>query len=131
MAQPTAGQHRAWQARVVNPQTVPSVTVAEVANELPSTTTLLDVREDDEWAAGHAPSALHIPLGELAGRLGELPADNSLYVICRSGGRSARATAFLNANGWDATNVEGGMGAWHAAGKPMAGENPGAEPTVI
>ncbi|HEY4455448.1 MAG TPA: rhodanese-like domain-containing protein [Pseudonocardiaceae bacterium] len=114
----------------MNPQTVPTVTVAEVADELPATTTLLDVREDDEWAAGHAPDALHIPLGDLAARLGELPADNSLYVVCRSGGRSARATAFLNANGWDATNVGGGMGAWQAAGKPMTAET-GADPTVI
>jgi rhodanese-related sulfurtransferase len=114
----------------VNPQTVPTVTVAEVANELPDTATLLDVREDDEWAAGHAPEALHIPLGDLAARLGELPADNSLFVVCRGGGRSARATAFLNANGWDATNVEGGMRAWEAAGKPMAADT-GADPTVI
>jgi rhodanese-related sulfurtransferase len=114
----------------VNPQTVPTVTVAEVADELPDTTTLLDVREDDEWQAGHAPNALHIPLGDLAARLAELPADNSLYVVCRSGGRSARATAFLNANGWEATNVGGGMGAWQAAGKPMAAET-GADPTVI
>jgi rhodanese-related sulfurtransferase len=114
----------------VNPQTVPTVTVTEVADELPASTTLLDVREDDEWAAGHAPDALHIPLGELAARLGDLPEDNALYVICRSGGRSARATAFLNANGWDATNVDGGMGAWQAAGKPMTAET-GADPTVI
>jgi rhodanese-related sulfurtransferase len=115
----------------VNPQTVPSVTVADVADELPANTTLLDVREDDEWQAGHAPNALHIPLGELAARLGELPADNTLYVVCRAGGRSARATAYLNANGWDATNVDGGMQSWQAAGKPMTGETPGAEPTVI
>jgi rhodanese-related sulfurtransferase len=107
------------------------VAVAEVADELPEATTLLDVREDDEWAAGHAPEALHIPLGELAARLGELPENNTLFVVCRSGGRSARATTFLNANGWDATNVAGGMSAWAAAGKPMVGETPGAEPTVI
>jgi rhodanese-related sulfurtransferase len=115
----------------VNPQTVPTVTVADVADELPEATTLLDVREDDEWEAGHAPNALHIPLGDLAARLAELPEDNSLFVVCRGGGRSARATAYLNANGWDATNVDGGMRAWQAAGKPMVGETAGAEPTVI
>jgi rhodanese-related sulfurtransferase len=115
----------------VNPSTVPTVTVADVADELPEATTLLDVREPDEWQAGHAPNAVHIPLGDLAARLGDLPADNSLFVVCRAGGRSARATAYLNANGWDATNVEGGMQAWQAAGKPMVGEAPGAEPTVI
>jgi rhodanese-related sulfurtransferase len=115
----------------VNPQTVPTVTVADVADELPEATTLLDVREDDEWQAGHAPEALHIPLGELAARLGELPAEDSVFVVCRGGGRSARATAYLNANGWDASNVDGGMRALQAAGKPMVGESPGVEPTVI
>lgn len=108
------------------PHQVPTVSVAE----LPSGSTLLDVRESDEWAAGHAPDAVHIPMSELGGRLEELPADDPLYVICRSGGRSARVAAYLNANGWDATNVEGGMQSWHAAGRPMVGEHPG-EPEVI
>lgn len=113
------------------PQQVPSVTVSDLPTELPTGVTLLDVREGDEWAAGHAPEAVHIPMGELAGRLGDLPADNNLYVVCRSGGRSARATAYLNANGWDAVNVDGGMTSWHAAGRPMACEQPGADPQVI
>ena len=64
---------------------VPSVTV----NDLPAGVTLLDVREQDEWDAGHAPDALHIPMSELAGRLEELPNDQDVYVICRSGNRSA------------------------------------------
>ena len=98
--------------------------------DLPEDAVLLDVREDDEWAAGHAPKAVHIPMGELAGRLEELPADGTVHVVCRSGGRSARVTAYLNANGWDATNVDGGMQSWHAAGRPMVGELPG-EPEVI
>ncbi|HEV2781486.1 MAG TPA: rhodanese-like domain-containing protein [Actinophytocola sp.] len=109
------------------PPNVPAVTVAE----LPDGVTMLDVREDDEWTAGHAPNAVHIPMSELAGRLGELPTDGSVYVVCRSGGRSARVTAYLNANGWDAANVDGGMRAWHAAGRPMVSELPGAEPEVI
>jgi len=108
------------------PQQVPSVTVAEV----PEDGVLLDVREPDEWAAGHAPEAVHIPMGELAGRLEELPPDNPVYVVCRGGGRSARVTAYLNANGWDATNVDGGMKSWHATGRPMVSEQPG-EPEVI
>jgi rhodanese-related sulfurtransferase len=109
------------------PQQVPTVTVSD----LPDGVALLDVREDDEWAAGHAPDAVHIPLGELAGRLAELPNDEAVYVVCRGGGRSARATAYLNENGWDAHNVDGGMKSWHAAGRPMVGEQPGAEPEVI
>src|SRR2546421_4488120 len=94
-------------------QQVPSVTVAD----LPESVTLLDVREDDEWAAGHAPTAVHIPLGDLAGRLDEVPSDGIVHVVCRGGGRSARATAYLNANGWDAVNVDCGMKSWHAEGR--------------
>ncbi|MFC0115815.1 rhodanese-like domain-containing protein [Kibdelosporangium aridum] len=105
---------------------VPSVTVQDV----PADVTLLDVREQDEWDAGHAPEALHIPMGELVERLGDLPGDKDVYVICRSGGRSARVTAYLNGNGWDATNVDGGMQSWQAAGKKMVSESQ-AEPQVI
>ncbi|HET9138031.1 rhodanese-like domain-containing protein [Actinophytocola sp.] len=108
------------------PQQVPNVSVSD----LPEDVTLLDVREPDEWAAGHAPNAVHIPMGELAERLAELPAEGNVYVVCRGGGRSSRATAYLNANGWDATNVDGGMKSWHAAGRPMVSEA-GAEPEVI
>jgi rhodanese-related sulfurtransferase len=115
----------------VNPQTVPSVPVSEVPDDLPADAVLLDVREDDEWAAGHAPHAVHIPMGEIAGRLDELPADANVLVICRSGGRSARVTAYLNANGWDAVNVDGGMRSWADSGRPVVGEHPGAEPEVI
>lgn len=115
----------------VNPQTVPTVSVPELAEQLPANAILLDVREDDEWAAGHAPEALHIPLGEIAGRLADLPADTNLYVVCRLGGRSARATAYLNDNGWDAVNVAGGMRSWAEHGRPLVGEVPGAEPEII
>jgi rhodanese-related sulfurtransferase len=115
----------------VNPQTVPSVPVSEVADELPEGFLLLDVRENDEWTAGHAPAAVHIPMSEISGRLGELPQDDNLFVICRSGGRSARVTAYLNANGWDAVNVDGGMRTWADTGRPLVGETPGASPEVI
>lgn len=109
---------------------VPEVQVAELPEQLPEGATLLDVREPDEWAAGHAPDAVHIPMGEVTGRLGELPADDELYVVCRAGGRSARVTAFLNANGWTAVNVAGGMQSWHAAGRPLVGDHDGT-PEVI
>ncbi|MBB5958793.1 rhodanese-related sulfurtransferase [Saccharothrix tamanrassetensis] len=99
--------------------------------ELPPGKVLLDVREADEWAAGHAPGALHIPMSELAGRLEELPGDGELYVVCRAGSRSARVTQYLNANGWDATNVDGGMLVWASAGRPLVGEIDGAEPEVV
>jgi rhodanese-related sulfurtransferase len=115
----------------VNQQQVPNVPVTDVPEELSGPTLLLDVREDDEWAAGHAPNALHIPMGELAARLAELPADGEVYVVCRSGGRSARVTGYLNQNGWDARNVDGGMQAWAVAGRQMVAEQPGAQPQVI
>jgi rhodanese-related sulfurtransferase len=84
---------------------------------------LLDVREDDEWAAGHAPGALHIPLGQLGARLGELDPRQALAVVCRSGNRSSRAVAALTAAGRTAHNVEGGMTAWAAAGRPITSDD--------
>jgi rhodanese-related sulfurtransferase len=89
--------------------------------------TLLDVREPDEWAAGHAPEAIHLPLGQLATRLAEVP-PGSVVVVCRSGGRSARATAVLLADGREARNLAGGMQAWAAAGLPVLNDagSPGA-----
>ena len=102
----------------VMPQQVPTVSVSE----LPEDAVLLDVREDDEWVHGHAAGATHIPMGEVPPRLDELPEADPLYVICRSGGRSARVAAWLNQNGFDAVNVAGGMGEWEAAGRPLVSE---------
>jgi rhodanese-related sulfurtransferase len=98
---------------------LPSVVAAEV----PGDGFLLDVREDDEWRAGHAPDAVHIPLSELNSRAGEVPNDRDIYVICRSGARSAQAVAAFNNAGWSSSNVEGGMHAWEAAGRPMVSES--------
>lgn len=99
------------------------------AHVVPEDAFLLDVREDDEWRAGHAPTAVHIPLGQLQARVGEVPAEVPVYVICRSGGRSAHAAAWLNHVGRRAVNVGGGMRSWAGAGRPMVGEN-GGEPFV-
>jgi len=82
---------------------------------------LLDVREPSEWDAGHAPVAVHVPLGDLAAEIEDIPADQRIVVVCRSGGRSARATAFLVGSGRDAVNLEGGMQAWAAADLPVEG----------
>ncbi len=100
------------------PHRVPTVSVSE----LPDDAVFLDVREDDEWVHGHIEGATHIPMGEVPGRLDELPEGDPLYVTCRSGGRSARVAAWLNQNGFDAVNVAGGMGDWEAAGRPMVSE---------
>ena len=100
-------------------------------NDLPHGAVLLDVREDDEWTAGHAPEARHVPMSQLTGRLDEVPAADPLYVICRSGSRSARVVAFLSQQGVSAVNVAGGMQSWAAAGRPLVAERAGATPDVV
>jgi rhodanese-related sulfurtransferase len=109
----------------VMPQQVPTVP----ASELPEGAVVLDVREDDEWVAGHIDGATHIPMGDVPARLDELPEGDPLYVTCRGGGRSARVTAWLNQNGYDAVNLSGGMLAWAAAGRPMTTDS-GTAPQV-
>jgi rhodanese-related sulfurtransferase len=101
------------------------------AADLPADAVLLDVREDDEWAAGHAPDAQHVPMNEVAARLAEVPDADPLFVICRSGGRSGRVVDFLAQQGRACVNVEGGMQAWATAGRPMVGERDGVPPDVI
>jgi rhodanese-related sulfurtransferase len=94
---------------------VPTVDAASVPAEGAA---LLDVREQDEWEAGHVEGALHIPMGQLMARVEELP-EQKLYVLCRVGGRSAQVVQYLVAQGRDAVNVDGGMYAWEVAGRPM------------
>jgi rhodanese-related sulfurtransferase len=85
---------------------------------------LLDVREDDEWRAGRAPQAHHLPMSDVPARLAELPRDRAITVICRSGGRSAHVTEYLVAQGLEAVNLAGGMQAWEAAGRPLVADTP-------
>ena len=106
---------------------VPAIGVAD----LPDGVVVLDVREDDEWSAGHAPEARHVPMSQLTGRLDEVPTADPLYVICRSGSRSARVVAFLSQQGVPAVNVAGGMQSWAAAGRPLVAERAGATPDVV
>lgn len=99
---------------------IPTVSVTD----LPDDALVLDVREADEWAAGHAPGAVHVPLGEVPARLDELPeTDDPLPVICRSGGRSSRAVQWLMHQGFDVVNVDGGMRAWGQTDKPLTSES--------
>jgi rhodanese-related sulfurtransferase len=107
------------------PDTVPEVLSAD----LPAGVFLLDVREDDEWTAGHAPEAVHVRLGDLGARAAELPHDREVYVICRSGARSAYAAQTLAAAGFSTVNVADGMTGWAVAGRPMVSAD-GAEPYV-
>jgi rhodanese-related sulfurtransferase len=81
---------------------------------------LLDVREQDEWDAGHAPGAHHLPLGDVGTRYAEvLPTDTPIVAICRVGGRSQRAAIALRQAGYDVANLVGGMTAWNEDGKPV------------
>lgn len=81
---------------------------------------IIDVREDDEVAAGMIPGAKHLPLGEIPSRVGELDQEQHYYIVCRSGGRSGRACEYLDDLGFKTTNVAGGMLAWE--GEVIAGE---------
>ncbi len=106
------------------------VAVPEVLSaDLPAGAYLLDVREDDEWAAGHAPEAVHVRLGDLGARAGDLPRDREVYVICRTGNRSAYAAQALLGGGLHAINVADGMTGWAVAGLPMVSDG-GGEPYV-
>ncbi|MDT2739183.1 rhodanese-like domain-containing protein [Enterococcus canintestini] len=73
---------------------------------------LVDVREDDEFVAGHIPGAQNIPLSQLESRFKELDKDTHYYVICHSGRRSGLACDFLSQKGYHVTNVLGGMVEW-------------------
>jgi len=86
---------------------------------------LLDVREQHEWDAGHAPEAHHIPMSQLTERQGELP-DGRILVVCLSGGRSERVTQALEGAGYRAINITGGMIAWQAAGGAVVTADGGA-----
>jgi rhodanese-related sulfurtransferase len=113
---------------VSTPPEVPVVDPAEARHRLETGAALLDVRESDEWDTGHAPDAIWIPLGDLGARQDELSSDRPIVVVCRSGGRSAKATRALRQAGYDAMNLAGGMQAWAAAGYGVVtdGGEPGA-----
>ncbi|HEU5144786.1 MAG TPA: rhodanese-like domain-containing protein [Dermatophilaceae bacterium] len=96
---------------------VPSADIREIDDDA----VMVDVREPHEFAAGHAPGAILIPLGDLPHRLDDLPDtdDSPVAITCRSGNRSGRAVAWLTQQGFDVVNMDGGMLAWQAAGKPV------------
>ncbi len=108
---------------------IPTVSIDQVPHPLPEGLTVLDVREPMEWAYGHIEGALHIPLGTLTARVDELPAGQVL-VVCKVGGRSAQATMWLQQQGHEVVNLDGGMLDWEAAGRPMVSES-GQPPQVV
>jgi rhodanese-related sulfurtransferase len=107
---------------------VPEVSAEEANARVTEGALLLDVREPDEWQAGHAPNAMFVPRGEVDARIDELPRDRQIVAICRVGGRSAAVVATLNTLGFDAVNVAGGMRAWASEDLPVVADDglPGA-----
>jgi rhodanese-related sulfurtransferase len=106
-----------------------SVDVAGLPHPLAEDLRVLDVREQVEWQHGHIAGAQHIPLSELPARVGELGPGRTL-VVCKVGGRSAMATSYLQAQGHDVVNLDGGMLDWAQAGRPMVSEI-GEPPRVV
>ncbi|MET0886664.1 MAG: rhodanese-like domain-containing protein [Mycetocola sp.] len=94
-----------------------TITVAELARL--NDAAIIDVREPDEFVEVRAVGAASIPMSQFVERVGELPADETLYVICASGVRSARVVEYLDALDYRAVNVEGGTYAWKDAGLPV------------
>ncbi|GAA3537852.1 sulfurtransferase [Aeromicrobium flavum] len=97
----------------------PRVEVSDLPDPVPADWVVLDVREPFEWEAGHIAGATHVPLGDLPTRVDELDPERPLLVVCHLGQRSAYATAWLTSIGREAVNLEGGMDAWEAAGRPV------------
>lgn len=109
---------------------IPTVTIQDLPDPVPDDKThILDVREPLEWQHGHIEGALHIPLQELTGRLAELPVGHTV-VVCKMGGRSAQAVAYLAQQGHDVANLHGGMIEWAMAGRAMVSET-GHAPQVV
>lgn len=105
---------------------VPEIDIAEAARRIAAGTPVVDVREPDEYVAGHVPGAPLIPLGTVAARAGELPTDREVLVICKAGGRSRSAAEHLRGVGVDAVNIAGGTMAWIEAGhEVVTGDQPG------
>jgi rhodanese-related sulfurtransferase len=107
---------------------VREVSANEATQLLEDDAVLLDVRQENEWNAGHAPMATLIPLAELADYVDELPRDRLIICACRSGGRSLRAATFLQDQGFDTVNLTGGMMAWFSEDLPF--ESDDGEPSI-
>jgi len=110
----------------VHSDTPSEVSAPEAVELLRSDAILLDVREDHEWAAGHAPDATHMPMSQISQHASGLPTDKTIICVCHVGARSAAVAAALSRAGWTARNLAGGMEAWAAAGLPVVDHSGGA-----
>ena len=103
------------------PAQAPEIGIDQLAGAVRGGAAVIDVREPHEYAAGHLPGAVLIPMGRLPGRIAELDRRAPVYVVCASGNRSATMTGFLRAAGFDAYPVAGGTGEWARSGRPVVG----------
>lgn len=95
------------------------VTVAELKSAMKDEALVVDVREPNEYVAGHVPGALLLPLAMVPLRHSELPKGETIYLICQTGGRSFTAATWLAQQGYDVRNVTGGTSDWIANGFPV------------
>jgi rhodanese-related sulfurtransferase len=107
-----------WFNRAPNPLEITATEAHDLVKD--GTALLVDVREAGEWSAGHARPAKHVPLGALSLKLGQLPRDREILVICRSGNRSLAGAKLLTNAGFKARSVAGGTLAWARGGLPLA-----------
>lgn len=98
---------------------VKTVDLAELERAHAEGALVVDVREPDEYASGHVPGARSVPLDSVPDRLGELPKDQPVYVVCKSGGRSAKGAEVMAQAGLDARSVDGGTAGWIESGRPV------------
>ncbi|WP_291800372.1 rhodanese-like domain-containing protein [Cellulomonas sp.] len=94
----------------------PTVNATRALELVTDGATLVDVRESSEWKSGHAPRAVHIPLGQIDQGARRLTKSRPVVVVCASGMRSRTAAKQLRSLGYEATSVSGGMAAWQRAG---------------
>lgn len=96
---------------------VPTIRPGDVAARVADGWMLLDVRGDDEWAGGRIAGSVHIPMDQLIQRLDEV--EDRVVCVCAVGARSARVAQFLNTEGREAVNLDGGLYAWEGSGLPI------------
>ena len=101
------------------PETAVEIAPAAVEDLVRAGAVIVDVREPDEWAAGHAPESLLIPMSQVEARIDQIPPEVASVVVCRTGGRSNAVAQLLSSHGINAVNLAGGMRAWDRAGLPV------------
>jgi hydroxyacylglutathione hydrolase len=116
------GGMTAWRSEGRPVRRIELIDPDELAQRLDSDELLiLDVRDEDEWAAAHIPGSVHVPYGELPERQGELPRDRPIAAICSGGKRSGLAASILQREGFDRVLhvADGGVGTWQRQGRPV------------